>query len=55
MPIGMLIMTGNKLRCCKCFITLEHLKKTGIDDYLIRIVLEDGKEDYICSVCQKGW
>ena len=42
------------IKCHKCFITLERLKKDGISEYLIKIV-KDGKEDYICPVCLSGW
>lgn len=48
-------MVKNKLRCCKCFVTLERLKKDGITDYLIKIAKEDGKEDYLCSNCFDRW
>lgn len=44
-----------KIRCCKCFVTLERLKEEKICDYLIKIIKEDGSEDYICRVCQEGW
>lgn len=45
----------NKIKCCKCFVTLERLKKDEISDYLIKIIREDGKEDYICPICFSGW
>jgi hypothetical protein len=45
----------DKIRCCKCFVTLERLKQEKICDYLIKIIKEDGTEDYICRVCQEGW
>jgi hypothetical protein len=43
------------LRCCKCLVTLERLKKDKICDYLIKIIDENGKEDFICRVCHEGW
>jgi len=46
---------GKKIRCCKCFVTLERLKEEKICDYLIKILKEDGSEDYICRVCHEGW
>ena len=44
-----------KLRCGKCFVTLQHLKEEGICDYLVRIVKEDGQEDSVCPTCFNGW
>jgi len=46
---------NKRIRCYKCFVTLERLKRDGINDYLIKIIKEDGKEDYICQVCFNGW
>jgi len=46
---------NKRIKCCKCFITLERLKNDGIGEYLIKIVKENGKEDYICIVCLNGW
>lgn len=44
-----------KIRCGKCFVTLAKLKETGISDYLVRIVKENGQEDFICTTCLAGW
>lgn len=44
-----------ELRCCKCLVTLERLKKDGICDFLIKIVEEKGSEKYICQLCLEGW
>lgn len=43
------------IRCCKCLVTLERLKKDRICSYLIRIIKDNGAEDYICSTCFNGW
>ena len=48
-------MKEKKIKCSKCFVTLEKLKKDNICDYLVKIVNEDGDEDYICPVCYGGW
>ena len=45
----------DKKRCCKCYITLDRLKKDGITDYLVKIIKEDGTEEYICPQCIGGW
>ncbi|MDO8480280.1 MAG: hypothetical protein Q7S65_00525 [Nanoarchaeota archaeon] len=45
----------NKLRCVKCFVTLERLKQDQIADFLIRIVKADGTEAYLCPTCLSGW
>ena len=55
MPEKMIKKQKEKIRCCKCFVTLERLKQEKICDYLIKIVKEDGTEDYICRVCHEGW
>jgi hypothetical protein len=44
-----------KLRCYKCLMTLERLKEEKICDHLIKVVKENGEEDYICRVCEEGW
>lgn len=43
------------LRCSKCFITLERLKKEGLSTVLIKVVDENNNEKYICRVCFEGW
>ena len=35
-----------KLRCLKCFVTLERLKKDALCDYLIKLIDEKGDEKY---------
>lgn len=44
-----------ELRCCKCFVTLERLKKDKICDCLIKIIDEKRHEKYICQLCLEGW
>lgn len=44
-----------KIRCYKCLVTLDRLKKEKICDYLIKVIKENGEEDYICRVCHEGW
>lgn len=46
---------NKKIRCYKCLVTLERLKEEKICDHLVKIIKEDGTEDYICRVCQEGW
>ncbi|MFH1326508.1 MAG: hypothetical protein ABIH59_00075 [archaeon] len=48
-------MAKNKIKCFKCFITLEYLKKENIAEYLVKVIKEDGKEDYICPNCLEGF
>ena len=45
----------NNIKCYRCFITLERLKKDKICDFLIKIIKSDGEEDHICPVCLEGW
>lgn len=47
--------TKQIIRCSKCFITLERLKKDGICENLLKIVDEGGREKNICRVCHEGW
>jgi uncharacterized protein with PIN domain len=44
-----------KLRCSKCFVTLERLRQDGISKYLIKAVDEKGEECYLCPNCLNGW
>ena len=46
---------NQKLRCFKCFITLERLMQDGLADYLIKLVDEKGDEKCICPNCLAGW
>jgi len=48
-------MVKKQIKCCKCFITLKRLKEENIAEYLIKIIREDGKEDYICPNCLEGF
>jgi uncharacterized protein with PIN domain len=49
-------MSGvKKMRCSRCLITLEKLKKDGVGDFLVKVVDENKKEKYLCRVCFEGW
>ena len=44
-----------KLRCGKCFVTLQRLNEDGLYDYLIKVVKAGGQEDYICPKEVMEW
>ncbi|MFC2143100.1 hypothetical protein ACFLQN_01750 [Candidatus Aenigmatarchaeota archaeon] len=43
-----------EIRCLKCKIGLETLKKKGMGDYMIKIADENG-EYFVCKSCFQGW
>lgn len=44
---------GNKpeIRCCKCLVTLERLKRDGICSRLLVVARADGGQEYLCNIC----
>lgn len=43
------------LRCDKCFITLEKLKKDKLSPFLIKITDGTGGKKQICRLCFEDW
>ena len=43
-----------RLRCFRCLVTLERLKRDNCGDYLVKVARDDGTEDHICRVCLAG-